>query len=489
MIGRSLITLSLLLTALAAAAQSPAAFTESVPAADPPADERALPVRIRSALSYRKLPTDSLSVFVFNLETGQTELSFNADVPRNPASVMKALTTLVALDHLGPSYRWRTEIFALGDVVDGRLDGDLLLKGYGDPFLVTERVWQLARRLRGAGLQHVSGDLLIDDSYFDVTGYDPAAFDRQPLRAYNVAPNALMMNFKVVRFFFEPDIEGGVNIRLDPELDNLKVINRLGQRNGACRGYQRGITISPNDGFDAFTFSGRFPAGCDIYAMDRTALDHNAFTYGLFTTMWRNVGGDLEGGWRNVAIEPEGDALVEFESWPLADVISRVNKYSNNVMARQLLLTLAAESYGAPGTEDNGRRFIGEWLAERGLGSEAIYLENGAGLSRDARITARQMADILVYAYSRPYMPEFLSSMSLTGLDGTTSRRFGDRHPLTGQAHVKTGSLDHVSAIAGYLQSHSGQRYVVATIQNYPDVHRGPGEEVQEAVMRWIYEQ
>ena len=463
-------------------------MADAVPSARAPVEDE-LPLRVRNALGYRSVPADSLSLYVYNLETGETALSWRADEPRNPASVMKLLTTLVALDSLGPAYRWRTEAYALGDLSGDVLRGDLLLKGYGDPFLVTERVWQMLRNLRRAGLRSISGDLLIDDSYFQVLNHDPAAFDRQPLRAYNVAPNALMMNFKVVRYFFAPDPpKNAVTIRIDPELNNLKIVNRLSVTKGSCRGYQRGITVIPNADIDQITFSGKFPSGCEVYAMDRAALDHNAFTYGLFKSLWQEVGGEFEGGWRNVASDLEEEPLLTFESWPLADVISRVNKYSNNVMARQLLLTLGAETFGAPGTEANGRRAVSEWLAEHGFDNANLTLANGAGLSRSARVTAKQMADLLRYAYGRPYMPEFLSSMSLTGLDGTTSRRFDDNDQLTGKAHVKTGSLDHVSAIAGYVQARSGHRYVVVTMQNYEDIHRGPGEEVQEALLRWVYD-
>lgn len=467
------------------------AMADAIPS-QTPLLEKDLPVPVRNVLGYRSMPADSLSLYVLNLDTGETTLSWNASEPRNPASVMKLVTTLVALDSLGPAYRWETEAYAIGEMQGDELNGDLLLKGYGDPFLVTERVWTMLRDLRRTGLRSIRGDLLIDDSYFDVTGYDPAAFDRQPLRAYNVEPNALMMNFKVVRYFFEPNLPGNtVNIGIDPELNNLKIINRLSVKQGRCRGYQRGIAINPTDGLNEITFSGQFPSGCETYAMSRTALDHNAFTYGLFKSIWREVGGTFDGQWRNVesSLGEDQEPLLTFESWPLADVISRVNKYSNNVMARQLLLTLAAEKYGVPGTEANGRRAVAEWFVDHGLEASSLVLSNGSGLSREGRVTARQMAELLKFAYSRPYMPEFLSSMSLTGLDGTTSRRFDDTDQLTGRAHVKTGSLDHVSAIAGYLQARSGQRYVIVTMQNFEDVHRGPGEEVQEALFRWVYEQ
>ena len=469
-----------------------------LPAGTSAAEERAatstsvedLPATVRTVLRHRNLPADTLSIYVFNLDEGEDVLAFNADTPRNPASVMKLVTTLVALDVLGPAYRWRTEAWLRGELDGEVLDGDLLLKGYGDPFLVTERVWTMLRGMRRQGLRRIDGDLLLDDSYFDVGDEDPAAFDRQPLRSYNVLPNALMMNFKVVSYYFEPEPDASaVRIRFDPELDNLKIVNRLSVSKGRCGGYQRGIAIIPNDSFDEFTFSGRFPSGCNLYSMTRSALDHNEYTYGLFREIWHSVGGEFEGGWRNISFDPgpEDEPWFSFDSWPLADVASYVNKYSNNVMARHLLLTVAAETRGAPGTVEKGRSAVVEWMNERGIDARGFEITNGSGLSRDGRISARQMVGLLAHAYRQPYMPEFLSSMSLTGLDGTTSRRFDASDPLAGRAHVKTGSLDHVSAIAGYVHARSGTRYAVVTLQNHTDVHRGYGEEIQEMLLRWVY--
>ena len=448
-----------------------------------------LPAGVRSVLDVRQVPDETLSIYVEDVDTGETVLQWLDDEPRNPASTIKLLTTLVSLDTLGPAYRWKTEVFADGEIHGDQLDGDLVVKGYGDPFLVTERVWQLVRNIRLTGIREISGDLLIDDSYFDVGDYDPAAFDRQPLRAYNVAPNALLMNFKVVRYWFEPDHESdAVNVRLDPPLDNLSVENRLGLASGSCRGYQRGITISTNEPADKVTFSGKFPSGCKRYAMDRAALSHNEFVYGLFGLLWRESGGVLDGSWHNAVADPEAEPIVSFDSLPLGEMIARVNKHSNNVMARQLLYTLSAEVKGQPGTEEGGRQVISDWLTANDLESCKLAIQNGAGLSRNSRITAVDMGSLLTFAWRQPYMPEYLASMSISGLDGTLSRRFRDTD-LTGKAHLKTGSMDHVSAIAGYLQSRSGRRLAVVAIQNHKDIHRGPGEEVQEALLRWLYEQ
>ena len=452
------------------------------------ASDDTLPIPVQNVLRHRQVPDDTLSVYVEDLESGEVLLRWQDGMPRNPGSTIKLLTTLVALDVLGPTYAWQTDIFALGPVNDGRLEGDLLIRGGGDPFLVTERVWQLLRRIRQAGIRDIGGDLLIDDSYFAVDNHDPAAFDRQPLRAYNVAPNALLMNFKVVRYWFEPNREANsVRVSLDPWLANLAVDNRLTLVTGVCRGYQRGITISFDDAIDKMTFSGKFPSGCKRYAMDRTALEHNEFAYGLFTALWRESGGIFEGGWKNATAPENVEPLVQFGSLPLADVITRINKYSNNVMARQLLYTLSAEVLGVPGTEAGGRRVVGDWLQQRGLEFSELAFDNGAGLSREARMTAADFAAMLRFAWQQTYMPEYVASMSLAGLDGTLTNRL-DNLLLEGSEHLKTGSLDHVSAIAGYLQSRSGRRFVVVMLQNHTDIHRGPGEEIQEALLRWLHE-
>ncbi len=448
-----------------------------------------LPVGVQSAMNLRDLPHESLSIHVSDLETGDTVLAWNADVPRNPASTMKAVTTLVALDVLGPSYRWKTDIYALGEIEGGRLDGDLLIKGYGDPFLVTERVWRLQRDINQVGIRHIAGDLVLDDSFFDVGPHDPGDFDRQPLRAYNVGPNALMMNFKVVRYWFEPDPSvNGVRVILDPPLENLQVENRLSLAERSCRGYQRGISITPNAQYSAMILEGRFPNRCERYAMDRTALDHNAFAYGLFAALWKESGGVLEGDYKNSVAPEEIEPILSFSSLSLSEIIRRVNKHSNNVMARHLLYTLSAETLGPPGTEQGGRDVIRDWVSNRAPGAESLWLDNGAGLSRDSRINAEDFNRILQYAWRQPYMPEFSSSLALSGHDGTLRKRFDDP-ALTGRAHLKTGSLDHVAAIAGYMQARSGRRFAVVVLQNHEDVHRGPGEEVQYALLRWLNEQ
>ncbi len=446
-----------------------------------------LPLPVRAVLEHRNIPEDRVSLQVENLTQGKTVVSLNTDVPRNPASVMKLLTTLVALDRLGPTYTWKTEAYLLGELREGTLHGDLLLKGYGDPYLVTERLWRLQRSLRALGVTRIAGDLLLDDSWFDVGDYDPGEFDNEPLRAYNVAPNALMTNYKVVRFRFEPQ-GAKVAISAEPRLVNLDIENRLTVRAGPCRGYRRGIAVNASDDHDRITFSGRFPSGCEQYTLDRAVLGHNAYTYGLFKSLWTEYGGSLTGHWKNARAPADVEPDLVFESLPLADIVTKVNKHSNNVMARQLLYTLGAEISGAPGTEENGRAAIAAWLQQRNMDFPELRLENGAGLSREARMTASHMTALLRYAYASRIMPEYLASLPLSGLDGTLTRRFRAAG-LSGIAHLKTGSLDDVSSIAGFLLGQSGDRFAVVVLINHTDIHRGTGDEVQEALLNWVRQQ
>ena len=401
---------------------------------------------------------------------------------------MKLVTTWSALEVLDPAYTWTTEIYFDGDFDGQVLDGNLAIKGHGDPFLVVEEFWKMLRGLRRVGLEEIQGDLLLDDSFFDVVEEDPGTFDREPFRTYNVLPSALLANFKAVRFqFFADPLSRRVKITTDPILSNLDIRNRIEIAEGPCRGYQGGISFNVADpvSITEVIFEGNFPLSCNRYAFSRTVLQHDTYLYGLFDALWTEVGGQMRGGLRKGMIPESARLVLTWRSAALGDVIRRINKNSNNVMTRQLIYTLGAEVLGAPGTREKGIEVIGDFLSSRGLDIDSLVLVNGAGLSRDARISAQLLSDLLREAERSAYAPEFVSSLSLGGLDGTTRRRFNGR-TTAGQMHVKTGRLDHVSALAGFVQVSSGKTYVVVVFVNTEDAHRGPGQEIEEAVVRWV---
>jgi D-alanyl-D-alanine carboxypeptidase/D-alanyl-D-alanine-endopeptidase (penicillin-binding protein 4) len=450
----------------------------------------AVPPALQRILDGHSMPDADVSVIVLGVGASSPIVNHLPDEPRNPASTIKLLTTWVALDTLGPTYTWPTEIYYLGDYTDSTLHGDLGIKGYGDPYLVTEEFWKLLGALRRSGLQDVEGDLLIDDSFFAPLDEDPGAFDGQPTRTYNVTPNALLVNFKAVRFQFLPDLRtGGVRISADPSPSNLELQNRLKLVDGACRGYQAGVSFNIGDPTAGRTavFEGNFPERCAPYALSRSVLQHDTFAYGVYRTLWAELGGRHRGSMRRGTIPDSLEPALTWRSRPLAEVIRSVNKFSNNVMTRQLLYTLAAEKAGAPARPEAGVVAIQDYLTGHGLDSAELVLANGAGLSRDTRVTAALLAQTLLLAARSPLAPEFLASLSIGGLDGTTRGRFNGL-AAAGSLHVKTGRLDHVSALAGYVHARSGQNYVTVIIVNSPDAHRGPGEELQEALVRWIYE-
>ena len=450
-----------------------------------------LPPEIDRVLTGHGIPATDVSIVVQAVDDAEPILSHLADVPRSPASVMKMVTTWSALEYLGPAYTWPTEIYFLGAFDGQKLDGDLGIKGYGDPQLVVEEVWKLTRALRRMGLTEISGDLVLDDSHFAIDEPDPGAFDGQPYRTYNVVPSALLMNFKAVQFQFMPDsARGRVNVATEPVLSNLKIDNNLTLVDGPCAGYQAGISFShaDPDALDTVVLDGRFSRRCNVFGLGRTVLQHDTFAFGLFSALWKEVGGSFSGDMRKDQIPLDATPALVWRSRPLGEVIRSINKNSNNVMTRQLLYTLAAEAVGAPGTRENGVMVARELLAARGLDTSSLTLQNGAGLSRDERASMRLLVDLLRTAYASPYAPEFIASLSLGGLDGTTRGRF-DASPASQVMHLKTGRLDHVSAVAGYVRAANDKTYVVAVVMNSPDAHRGPGQELEEAVLRYTLAQ
>ena len=500
----------------------------AAPAADraPPAALTTLPERVLRIAHALGVPESGISVWVQELGGEAPLLTHLSEQLRNPASTMKLVTTFAALQGLSPAWRWKTEVHALGPIRDGVLEGDLLLRGYGDPYLVAEEYWKLVGAVRQLGVRRIEGDLVLDSSWFELVPESPGSFDNQPDRVYNLPPNALLVNFNAVRFRFLPDSTGrGVRVLADPELPNVDIDNRLGLVRQGCFGYQRGVALNVVDSSvdaarnrDRVMLEGRFPASCDEYSMTRTVLAPESYAFGLFDVYWRQLGGELVGDWRRGTLPPELPAMAAdgdgeaaeapatataegnpaqgtlaqstllhvHRSRPLGDIVRLVNKYSNNVMTRHLQLTLGAERFGAPATEANGNAAIREVLARYGVPLDGLVIDNPSGLSRDARLSARQLGTLLAAAWDAPYMPEFMSSLSLAGLDGTVRNRFVGE-PEAGRMHLKTGTMDDVSAIAGYVHARDGRRYAVVVIVNAPDAHRGPGEEIQDALLGWVY--
>lgn len=444
----------------------------------------ALPFAFTAALKQAGIPLDHVAVVVQPLDAKRPILSHNADAALNPASVMKLVTSFAALNRLGPGYAWPTEVWADGTITDGVLDGDLVIKGYGDPGMTLERMWLLQRELRARGIRHVRGNLVLDLSHFDVPPHDPAAFDGEPFALYNAVPGPLVANFNAMTLRLKP--QGG-EVRIEPDVALPGVVLRsevVLEDGAACNGWKDALVpAQPDPARLELVVSGRYVRGCGEQAWS-LSLFEPADTFDLiFRGLWAEVGGTVDGA-TVPGMAPQSEPLLRFASEPLAATLVRLNKHSNNLMTRNLFLTLGAEAYGAPATLEKGERAVRDVLSQHHVPTGKLVLENGAGLSRIERISADALTRVLHAAWRSPLFAEFESALPIVAIDGTLKRRFNGS-PLGGHAHLKTGSLRDVSALAGFVYTARGERVSFVMLVNHPNARRS--EAAQRALLEWVH--
>ncbi len=470
-VGRFLLALALTLTPARAQAQSDAAMVAPI---------ASVPAAYLAALRDAGIATRASAVVIRPLDAGGLGLSENAAGAMNPASTMKLVTTWSALNLLGPAWTWRTDVFASGPLVDGRLAGDLAFRGSGDPTLVIENLWLLVQRIRATGLRDIRGDVLLDKGVFEPQPHDPEDFDGAADRAYNAGPDALLVNFKALSFDFVPDLQAGVaRIVATPQLAGLRLAPSVPGSSAPCgdwRASLRGDLSNPL----APQFRGSYPLACGTRSWHVNALDHTAYFGAVFRALWESGGGSWTGRVREAALPAGARQIASRESRTLAEVIRDINKFSNNVMARQVYLTIGASASGRPGNTTHAAQAIRGFLAARGVTAPGLVLENGSGLSRGERIAPDSLAAMLVDAWRSPLMPELMSSLPIVGVDGTTR----GRRAAAGAAHIKTGMLADVRAIAGYVVANSGRRYVLVAIINDPAARRA--QRAHDALLDWL---
>lgn len=452
------------------------------------AAQTALPPAVVDVFKRANVPLENVAVFVKEVGARDPLLSINADKSMNPASVMKLFTTYAGLELLGPGYIWKTEVYADGEIRNGHLNGDLILKGGGDPKLTVERFWLLLKQLRERGLQSIRGDLILDRSLFESVAFDPAKFDGEPLRAYNVAPDALLVNFKTVRFSFAQSVDGkSVSISPDVKPAQIEIVNRVKLIDAPCGDWRERVmldvqTVAPTQ--LKISFTGNYPRSCGEKVWNVSLLDHARFVGGVFANLWKDVGGDWKGAVKLTATPANAKLLASSESPPLAEVIRDINKYSNNTMARQLFLTLAAEKAALPATGVAAGDIIKEWLRKKNIAAPELVLENGSGLSRTERASAATLGLLLDSAWRSSVMPEFISSMPLLGVDGTLKKR-ARGESVAGQAHIKGGTLSDARAMAGYTLDSAGKRWAVVMMVNHANAPLT--QDAQDALLAWLY--
>jgi D-alanyl-D-alanine carboxypeptidase/D-alanyl-D-alanine-endopeptidase (penicillin-binding protein 4) len=457
------------------------------------AHAQTLPPEVEAALSRAKVPREALATIVVDASPSAHAkagplLSYRANASANPASVMKLVTTYAGLELLGPAYTWPTPVFVDGSINNGVLTGNLIIQGRGDPKLVHERLWLLLRRVQGLGFKSITGDILLDRSAFVVTPQNPADFDGEPLRPYNAAPDALLVNFKSVVMTFVPNPGAGVAaVSFEPPLANVQMqgsVPLAAGKNAAtlaeCGDYRATLQADFSDPF-RISFKGSYPVGCGEKVWPVAYADPANYAERAVAGLWAEMGGKLGGRVREGRAPAGARAAFEMTSPPLAEVIRDINKFSNNVMAQQLFLTLSLNQTPGPASFEASRGVLQGWWRERFGAQDLPVLDNGSGLSRQERITPHALARMLQIAYVSGTMPELMASLPITGVDGTLRRN--KSRISQGWAHLKTGSLRDSAALAGYVHTPSGRRLVLVSIINHPNA--AAARPALEALVDW----
>lgn len=455
-------------------------------------DER-LPGPVARALKAAGIPQSAVGIVVQEAGAVFPRVSVNAGQAMNPASVMKLVTTFAALELLGPAYTWKTDALVAAPPVDGVLNGDLHLRGSGDPKLTLEQFWLLLRQLRARGIREIRGDLVLDRSAFGAIAHDEAAFDGKAMRPYNVGPDALLLNFKALRLTLLPD-EQRVLVMAEPAPANLDIVNLLKTNGGNCAPgseWREALRadLSRHNGNFRLVLTGIYPTACGEQRWNIGLLPHRDYVLGVFRQLWSEMGGGFSGTVRDGPAPATAQRLASIESPALAEIVRDINKYSNNVMARQVFLTLgqkAGDGETAPGaTTARADAVVRSWLEARGLHFPELVLDNGSGLSRRERISADSVARLLATAWKSAVMPELTASLPLTAVDGTMKKRLRDG-ATAGQAHIKTGSLEGVKTMAGYVLDAGGRRQIVVFFVNHANA--AAAQAAQDALLQWVHD-
>jgi D-alanyl-D-alanine carboxypeptidase/D-alanyl-D-alanine-endopeptidase (penicillin-binding protein 4) len=450
----------------------------------------ALPRHVLQTLQKAQVPPSDLSVLIVPLPGGAVSsnaqprhLSHQAQASVNPASVMKLFTTYAGLSLLGPDHVWSNRVYTDGPVRDGVLQGNLVVRGSGDPKLVVERLQELMAQVRSAGVREVRGDIVLDRSVFDVRERSEP-FDDEPLRPYNVGPDGLLLNFKAVVYKFTPDAASGqAQVRFEPPLAGFSAPTQLPLSQAPCSDWRRQLQADFGQA-QQVRFAGRYPASCGEREWPVAYPEPEAYAPRVMQALWQQAGGQLTGQVRYGSRPASAKLLLEAPSLPLSEIIQDINKFSNNVMAQQVFLTLSSE-LGAPGRLEASRLRLSQWWRKDFAGQEEPVLDNGSGLSRSERSTAQALTALLQAAHASPHARHFVDSLAIAGVDGTAARlkERSPQSPVIGNAWLKTGSLRDVASVAGYVQGQSGQRYTLVAVLHHPNAHQARA--VLDQLLEW----
>jgi D-alanyl-D-alanine carboxypeptidase/D-alanyl-D-alanine-endopeptidase (penicillin-binding protein 4) len=476
--------------------------------------EEMLPNAVKKSLQLSKIPESGLAFQVLPLgKNSQSPISWRANIPMNPASTMKLLTTTSALEILGPQYRWKTQVYGTGTLENGVYTGNLIWKGSGDPKFVPEELSPIMANLRDQGINEINGQLIFDRSAYSPSVKNTAPLDGESSRTYNVTPDPLLYAFQTLSFKITSN-GGQPEISYTPHLAGLHVINQLQPSKGSCGDWTKTVKTSIrqiNENEYNASFIGKFSVNCGEVNWNIVTIEANQFLKQGIMAAWEDAGGKWkEAPQASSGTLPNGaKLLVNHQGILLSDAVKDTNKYSNNVMARQIFLTLGLEKGTKPVTTNESTRIVKEWLRRAKLDFPELVIENGSGLSNIERISPQSMTSLLKFAVQSKNADALVNSLPIAGVDGTMKHRLIDRlrniwkdnteenvftpdmsMPSTLQktgAYMKTGTLQTVRAVGGYVVSKTGKVYAVSSIVNHANAQIG-GSTINDALLAWVLE-
>ncbi|MGP4120586.1 D-alanyl-D-alanine carboxypeptidase/D-alanyl-D-alanine endopeptidase [Psychrobacter aquimaris] len=450
-------------------------------------------------------------------------LNHQSDVARTPASTMKLVPSFIALDTLGADFVWHTRVYHTGLVIGDRLHGDLIIQGSGDPKMTHERLKQLLYKVQTSGIRHIDGDIIIDSGVFNNVSKDPAAFDNSPLRPYNASPDGFLVNFSTIGIKSYPLNDDQANLTYTPQLANYDLPSIINTRSAACG--QARYSLAPEWQTKQLILNTNLPNSCQEHAFYVAYPDAKDFAARVIAAKWQELGNTLSGdvitqetpytaakstksmhGLAALPISPL--PIVSYPSLNLTQQIYDINHFSNNVMTEQVALSIGVYDkldnktvdkainnsyslyqFGKPTTTGYpvALQTINQWW-QTNLSTPPPHLTNGSGLCRDCTITAANLSELLTYAYSHPSFNAYVNSLGVAGVSGTItahSKRLPESAAI-GRAWIKTGTLNNVTSMAGYVKGLSGQDYVVVGLINSEHAHNAyTARPVLDAMLDW----
>lgn len=444
-----------------------------------------LPTSVQNALSKNKISSKQLAVSVRPLDGGKLSLNWQADKKVLPASTEKIITTLAALETLGPNWRWKTEYLSQNTLEKGTLEGPLYIRGGGDPTYVIENLWRDLSVLKTKGLKKINGDIVIDRSYF-LSDKSSVSFGSDIQRPYMKEADAALLNYQAVTFDIEPDPENGIaRITTTPALKGLSApaTVKLTNTPKQCIAWRQALDLNLDNEWKP-TFKGGFPQSCPPKKLSYIINDPQKYWEALLTPLFQEVGITWKGQVIEGKVPENANSLYTAYSEDLVHISRLTNKYSNNVLARHIYLTLGLKANGASEAADYvmARSALQTWLTQQvKVKPGKVFVDNGSGLSRDSYVTARAMNQIIAYGWRSPRMPEWVATFPVSATDGTMRKR----KVAPGNAYIKTGLLNGVKSAAGVIQAKSGRRYAFFGVV---EGQRATSTDAPlDAVIQWVY--